>query len=80
MTKVHDGIYYQKDGLAMDSPPAPMLANGWLSQFDKEIQGNSKIFFRYMDDILKDIKVCECEHTLSMINNFHRNLKFTIER
>ena len=33
-----------------------------------------------MDDILKDIKVSECEHTLSMINNFHRNLKFTIER
>ena len=76
----HDGIYYQKDGLAMGSPPAPMLANGWLSQFDKEILGNSKIFFRYMDDILKDIKVSECEHTLSMINNFHGNLKFTIER
>ena len=33
-----------------------------------------------MDDILKDIKVSECEHTLSMINNFHGNLKFTIER
>ena len=76
----HYGIYYQRDGLAMGSPLAPMLANGWLSQFDKKIQGNSKIFFRYMDDILKDIKISECEHTLSMINNFHRNLKFTIER
>ena len=27
----HDGFYRQKDGLAMGSPPAPILANGWLS-------------------------------------------------
>ena len=33
----HRGYYIQKDGLAMGSPPAPHLANGWLSQFDKVI-------------------------------------------
>ena len=26
----HDGPYKQIDGLAMGSPPAPHLANGWL--------------------------------------------------
>ena len=26
----HDGFYKQIDGLAMGSPPAPHLANGWL--------------------------------------------------
>ena len=37
----HDGFYRQVDGLAMGSPPAPHLANGWLSRFDsvqKEVQ------------------------------------------
>ena len=27
----HDGYYRQKDGLAMGSPPAPPLANGWMN-------------------------------------------------
>ena len=31
-----DGYYTQIDGLAMGSPCAPLLANGWLSQFDHE--------------------------------------------
>ena len=29
----HDGFFKQVDGLAMGSPPAPHLANGWLSQY-----------------------------------------------
>ena len=33
----HDGYYRQVDGLAMGSPPAPHLANGWMSQFDPNI-------------------------------------------
>ena len=46
----HDGYYKQIDGLAMGSPPAPHLANGWMSKFDRQIQGNAKLFMRYMDD------------------------------
>ena len=37
----HDGFYKQVDGLAMGSPPAPHLANGWLSQFESTIKGNA---------------------------------------
>ena len=33
-----DGYYQQVDGLAMGSPPAPLLANGWLSKFDNAIR------------------------------------------
>ena len=36
----HDGMYVQKDGLAMGSPPVPHLANGWMSQFDQTIKDN----------------------------------------
>jgi len=76
----HDGYYQQVDGLAMGSPPAPHLANGWLSQFDSLIQGDAKMFSRYMDDILRDIKTGEAEQKLSQLNNLHPNLSFTIER
>ena len=34
LMQTHDGFYRQTDGLAMGSPPAPLLANGWLSTFD----------------------------------------------
>ena len=34
LMSTHDGYYQQIDGLAMGSPPAPHLANGWMSQFD----------------------------------------------
>ena len=76
----HDGLYEQTDGLAMGSPPAPHLANAWMSQFDSTIKGNSSIYTRYMDDILCEKPIEEVDNTLTRINNLHSNLKFTIER
>ena len=35
----------------MDSPPAPLLANAWLSKYDSLIRGNAKLYARYMDVI-----------------------------
>ena len=75
----HDGYYKQVDGLAMGSPPAPLLANGWMSQFDKMIRGNAELFARYMDDIICNITQHNIEKKLIKINNIHPNLKFTIE-
>ena len=60
----HDGYYKQKDGLAMGSPPAPHLANGWLSQFDEQIGGDAKLFSRYMDDTIRDISVTRKQKSL----------------
>ena len=51
-----DGYYKQVDGLAMGSPPAPYLANGWLGQYDAVIKGDAKLYARYMDDIILSIK------------------------
>ena len=75
----HRGFYTQKDGLAMGSPPAPMLANGWLSQFENLIKDKSKMCERYMDDILCDIKKDDISDRLTLINNLHPKLEFTIE-
>ena len=68
----HDGYYRQLDGLAMGAKPAPPLANIWLSKFEPIIRDTAKIFDRYMDDIIREIK-------LSEINQLHPKLKFTIE-
>ena len=40
----HDGYYRQKDGLAMGSPPAPLIANGWLYQHDPKVKDNAKLY------------------------------------
>ena len=75
-----DGYYTQIDGLAMGSPCAPLLANGWLSQFDSDIKGNAKIYFRYMDDIFRNIVANELIDKLDEINSYHDSLKFTHEK
>ena len=75
----HDGFYKQVDGLAMGSPPAPHLANGWLSQFANLIKDDTKIYEGYMDDNLRDIKRSYVEQKLEEINNIQKNLQFTLE-
>ena len=52
-----DGIYVQKEGLAMGSPASPLLANLWLNQFESVFKArNLKFFRRYVDDIICVIK------------------------
>ena len=70
----------QIDGLAMGSPPALHIANGSLSKFDKNVKGDAKIYSRYMDDILRDIKEYRIDKKLREINDYHPNLTFTIEK
>lgn len=76
----HKGFYRQVDGLAMGSPPAPLIANGWLSKYDPQIRANAKLFSRYMDDVIRSIKSSDIAGVLGMINGLHPSLKFTIER
>ena len=64
----------------MGSPPAPHLANGWMSQFDAHIKGESNLYFRYMDDILKKNKTNKSDQELHDINKLHHSLTFTRER
>ena len=75
-----NGIYRQKEGLAMGSPASPVLANLWLSQFEKYFQnGNTKLFKRYVDDILVVMDKGEIDNRMEVINKLHPNLKFTLE-
>ena len=51
-----------------------------MSKHDDSIRGNAKLFARYMDDVLREIKRTEMDQKLAEINNLHSNLSFTIER
>ena len=53
------GFYRQMDGVAMGSPVGPQLANLFLSRFDKELSYRSKVYYRYVDDILRTVKVLD---------------------
>ena len=75
----HLGYYIQRDGLAMGSPPAPHLANGWLSKFDETIKSDSSLYERYMDDVICAVRKGSVNERLRMINNLHPNLAFTRE-
>ena len=46
----NDGLFKQIDGLAMGSPPAPMLANAWISTFDTTVSNDASLYTRYMDN------------------------------
>ena len=75
-----DGYYRQVDGLAMGSPCAPLLANGWLSQYDSQIRDNAKLYFRYMDDIFREIAETKYDSKLEEVNTYHDSLGFTGEK
>ena len=61
----HDDFYKQVDGLAMGKAPAPLLANGWLSQFETLIiKDDAKIYERYRDDVGSEIKCSQVEQKL----------------
>ena len=80
LMSTYDGYYTQLDGLAMGSPCAPLLANGWLNQFDQDIKGDAKLYFRYMDDIFRNIVANKLQNKLEEINSYHESLTFTHEK
>ena len=80
LIKTHKGYVRQQDGLAMGIQCAPQLANIWMSAFDNSIKSDSKLYERYMDDILRIIKKNDINRTLQNINNLHKNLRFTKEQ
>ena len=55
--QTYDRIYKQINGLAMRSPPAPLLSNIWLLKYKPSIKDDAELFDCYIDDIVRTIKV-----------------------
>ena len=51
-----------------------------MSQFDAKVRAESRLYARYMDDIVCEIKPQNTQAKLEQINKFHPALQFTMER
>ena len=80
-----DKLFDQVDGVAMGSPLGPVLANIFMSKFEKKVLknygGNKPLFYRrFVDDtylIFHDRD--DCELFLEYVNCQHSSIKFTLE-
>ena len=82
----NNNFYIQKDGVAMDYPLGPTLANAflsfheqnWLNKCPKQFR---PIFYkRYVDDIFVLFEnLDQAEKFKTYLNNRHKNMSFTLE-
>ena len=76
-------LYEQVDGVALDSPLVPLMANTFMSSIKAKLKANGTIpdfYKRYADDtftIVSDIAAAETLH--QALNNAHPSLSFTME-
>ena len=53
----HRGYYRQVDGVAIGSSVGPLLANIFVSRYDSELASFSKFYFRYVDDVIRTLRL-----------------------
>ena len=80
-----NGFFRQIEGCSMGSKISPSIANIFCHMFETEIisneieNGSVLAYFRYVDDILVVLKKGHKTNILEKLNNFDKNLGFTIE-
>ena len=77
-------IYSQKDGIAMESPLVPTLANIFIGCIELKIISafkNNLLLLRYVDDyfvLVRSEKIID--EFFNVLNNAHEAINFTIEK
>ena len=80
-------VYKQRDGVAMGSPLAPLLANWFVATVEDRILSDVSLGYckpamykRYVDDIFAVFQSnIERDQFLDILNQAHQNLTFTME-
>jgi hypothetical protein len=78
-------FYYQKDGIAMGSPLAPVMPNFYLKHSEQQALSSATRkptrWYRYLDDtfIVRPHGKNELYDFLQHLNNIHPNIKFSME-
>ena len=80
-----NGFFRQIEGVSMGGKLSPSIANIFCSMFEIDIieneikNGSILAYYRYVDDILVVLKKGKKIELLEILNNFDKNLGFTIE-
>ena len=80
-----NGFFREIEGCSMGSKISPSIANIFCHMFETEIikdeieNGSVQAYYRYVDDIFVVLKKGHKNRLLEKLNNFDKNLGFTIE-
>ena len=78
-----DKLYSQKDGVAKGSPLGPVIAGTFMVVLERnaipKLSTDMAKWKRYVDDTITYIKPSSINYVLSVLNSFHKNIKFTFE-
>ena len=85
--KVHfsydNKLYSQKDSVAMGSPLEQVIAGIFMVDLEENVipklSTHMTKWKRYVDDTITYIKPSSINYVLSVMNSFHKNIKFTFE-
>ena len=81
--KFNHQFYRQNFGTTMGSPISPSLADfvmqGLETDMFKRIDFDIPVYFRYVDDTFLLISKDRIHYILTMLNSYHKRLKFTYE-
>ena len=78
-----NNIYIQNGGITMGSPLGPILANIFMVKLEHSVvpglANKLNNCRRYVDDTICYIKVDSTDFVISKLNNFYKNIWFTVE-
>ena len=81
---MNNEIYVQNDGVAMESPLGPILANVFMVELENtlvpRLHQYVKKWRRYVDDTFAYIKNESTDYFLTTLNSFHPDISFTFEK
>ena len=76
-------LYSQKNGVAMGSPLGPVIAGIFMVDLERNVipklSTHMTKWKRYVDDTITYINPSSINYVLSVLNSFHKNIKFTFE-
>ena len=74
--------YKQTDGCTMGGPLSVTFANIFLTKLENEkVAPMEPTFYkRFVDDVITRRQINHPDHLLEVINNYHHNIKFTVEQ
>ncbi|XP_045534547.1 uncharacterized protein LOC123721120 [Papilio machaon] len=76
-------FYLQVDGVAMGSPIAPVVANIFMENFEKEALNSAPVkpryWLRYVDDVFAIVSRRHIGQLLDHLNEMHPRIRFTTE-